>query len=71
MLLYCLSCLMLLVLAPPKLSALVSTISNLQKLGATSTTVGTGANGELLGAFTFAWTVTGRIVQHSGADSTA
>ena len=51
----------------PRLNALASTIGHMTKLGSTSTTVGTGANGELLGAFTFAWTLTGRVVQHAGA----
>lgn len=51
----------------PKLNALASTIGHMTKMGSASTTVGTGANGELLGAFTFAWTQAGKIVQHAGA----
>jgi hypothetical protein len=51
----------------PKLNALVSTIGQMTKLKSASTMVGTGANGELLGIFTFAWTQAGRIVQHANA----
>ena len=50
-----------------KLNALVSTIGQMTKLRTSSTSVGTGANGELLGIFTFAWTQAGRIVQHANA----
>ena len=53
--------------AAPRLNALASTIGHLTKMGSTSTTVGSGSNGELLGAFTFAWTQAGRVVQHAGA----
>jgi hypothetical protein len=51
----------------PKLNALVSTIGQMTKLRTSSTSVGTGANGELLGIFTFAWTQAGRVVQHANA----
>lgn len=51
----------------PRLNALVSTIGLMIKSGSRTTMVGTGANGELLGVFTFAWTQAGRVVQHSGA----
>jgi hypothetical protein len=51
----------------PRLNALVSTIGHMNRLGSSSTTVGTGANGELLGVFTFAYTQVGRMVHFSGA----
>jgi hypothetical protein len=50
-----------------KLTALVSTIGHLSKLNSTTTAVGTGANGELLGVFTFAYTQAGRVAHHQGA----
>ena len=54
-------------IAVTRLQAMVATIGQLTKLGASSTTVGTGSNGELLGVFTFAYTQAGRIVHHAGA----
>ena len=48
-----------------RLNAISSTLSNMEKLHASATASGTASNGELWGAFTYAWTQAGRAVQHA------
>jgi hypothetical protein len=46
-----------------RLNSIVSALGQLERVGAPSAGTGTAANGELWGAFTYAWTQAGRVVQ--------
>jgi hypothetical protein len=46
-----------------RLSAIVSALGQLEKVGSSLAGTGTASNGELWGAFTYAWTQAGRVVQ--------
>ena len=48
-----------------RLNAISSTLSNMEKLTGSAAASGTASNGELWGAFTYAWTQAGRTVQHA------
>jgi hypothetical protein len=46
-----------------RLNTIVSALGQLERVGAPSAGTGSAANGELWGAFTYAWTQAGRVVQ--------
>ena len=48
-----------------RLNTIVSALGQLEKVGSSIAGTGTASNGELWGAFTYAWTQAGRVVQFS------